>query len=277
MTDLTNVETHFAFGKNWASYARGVGVREIDEARKGLLRLLPAEAWPGRSFLDIGCGSGVHALAAASLGVSRIQAIDIDADSVSTTRAMLERAELRQPWDARVLSVFDADPATLGTFDIVYSWGVLHHTGAMWRAVENASRLVAPGGHFVVALYRSTYTDALWTAEKKLYAKASPAVQKAIRGVYIAAVRGAFLATGRNYREHERNYRSSRGMDLHHDIHDWLGGYPYETALAPEVEARLGALGFTAERVFARPKSVGVLGSGCDEYVYRRQPSGHRE
>jgi 2-polyprenyl-6-hydroxyphenyl methylase/3-demethylubiquinone-9 3-methyltransferase len=60
-------------------------------------------------------------------------------------------------------------------------------------------------------------------------------------------------------------------MDFSHDVHDWLGGYPYETALAAEVERKMTALGFKAERVFARPMSFGLLGSGCDEYVYRLQ------
>jgi hypothetical protein len=60
-------------------------------------------------------------------------------------------------------------------------------------------------------------------------------------------------------------------MDFYHDVHDWLGGYPYESALAPEVDDKLTGLGFKAERVFARPISIGIFCSGCDEYVYRLQ------
>ena len=82
-----------------------------------------------------------------------------------------------------------------------------------------------------------------------------------------AVFRLAKLATGSSFREYVAYYKSSRGMSFYHDIHDWLGGYPYETALAPEVEARLVGLGFKAERVFARPRGR----IGCDEYVYRAQ------
>ena len=263
-------DVRFAFGRNWASYAALVGEREIAEAEKGLLKLIPEPELRGRSFLDIGCGSGLHALAAARLGASRILAIDYDPDSVSTTKGLLERHDVGVPWQAERIDVFDLDPGQAGLFDIVYSWGVLHHTGDMWRAVDKAASCVAPGGLLAIALYRSTRMDAFWTWEKRRYAQASPGVQRAMRALYLAAHRVCCVVFGGNYRDMVANYRSARGMDFYHDVHDWLGGYPYETALAPEVEARMAALGFTAERVFALPMTRGVLGSGCDEYVYRR-------
>jgi ribosomal protein L11 methylase PrmA len=115
----TNDEGHFAFGKNWASYANLIGDAEIEEATKGLVKLIPAEQFESRSFIDIGCGSGLHALAAAKLGVSRILAVDVDPDSVRTTRAVLGRPGVMVPWRAEERSVFDLDPAREGTFDIV--------------------------------------------------------------------------------------------------------------------------------------------------------------
>ena len=274
MADLKNLETHFAFGKNWASYSALIDAPQIEEAKKGLLRLIPEEEFKGRSFLDIGCGAGLHALAAARLGVGRIHAIDIDPDSVSTSRDVLSRSNVAVPWRVEPLSVFDLDPARQGTFDIVYSWGVLHHTGNMWEAIGKAASMVAPDGLLVLALYRTTYLDSLWKLEKRLYARSPEFVQSILRAIYVAAFRLGKLATGASFREHVANYKSSRGMDFYHDVHDWLGGYPYETALAPEVASKLANLGFKAERVFARPISVGVFGSGCDEYVYRLAPKG---
>ena len=82
--NLKDVEAHFAFGKNWASYAALIAEPQLEEATKGLLKLVPADEFKGRSFLDIGCGSGLHALAASKFGVSRIMAVDIDSDSVAT-------------------------------------------------------------------------------------------------------------------------------------------------------------------------------------------------
>ena len=267
--NLKSVESHFAFGRNWASYAALIDEPRIEEATRGLLKLVHADQFKGRSFLDIGCGSGLHALAAYRLGVSRIMAVDIDPDSVATSRSVLAGSGARTPWRCESMSVFDLDPARHGTFDIVYSWGVLHHTGNMWEAIGKAASMVAPNGLLVIALYRRTRMDPFWKVEKRLYAHAPRAIQSLVRAGYVAAFRLATLVTGRSFRNYVANYNSSRGMDFYHDVHDWLGGYPYETALAPEVEIKLTKLGFEAERVFARPMSRGIFGSGCDEYVYR--------
>ena len=270
--DLRDASSHFAFGDNWASYAALIDDEAIAESKKGLLKLIPRKEFQGRSFIDIGCGSGLHALAAAELGVSRIMAVDIDPVSVETTKAVLAKRDVQIPWQAENVSVFDLDPVRLGTFDIVYSWGVLHHTGDMWEAVRNAAALAAPSGLFAFALYRSTTIDPLWKIEKHWYAHASPFSQKLAQKVYITAYSAAHRLTGRgSFRELVDNYRSARGMDFYHDVHDWLGGYPYEAALAPEIDKRMVSLGFKAERVFAQPMSTGLFGSGCDEYVYRRQ------
>jgi 2-polyprenyl-6-hydroxyphenyl methylase/3-demethylubiquinone-9 3-methyltransferase len=267
---LRDADSHFAFGKNWASFAPLIDAAAITEAQKGLLKLIPGEGFAGRSFLDIGCGSGLHALAAARLGVARILGLDIDADSVATTRGLLASHRLEIPWQAEQISVFDLDPARQGTFDIVYSWGVLHHTGDMWEAIRKASALVAPGGLFAFALYRTTSMDGFWKLEKRWYARASGPAQRLARAAYIAAYRLAHAAGRKGrFRDFVANYRSARGMDFLHDVHDWLGGYPYETALAPEVERQMKALGFRPERVFAQPKTRGLLGTACDEYVYR--------
>ena len=271
ISNLKDVSTHFAFGKNWASYSALIAEAQIEASKTALTKLIPAEEFKGKSFLDIGCGSGLHALAAADLGVNRIMAADIDPDSVATCRAVLSHNNIAAPWRAEVMSVFDLDAERQGTFDIVYSWGVLHHTGNMWEAVAKAASMVSPNGLLAIALYRKTYTDLFWKWEKRLYARAPKVIQSIIFAAYTAIFRLAMFARRANYREFLSNYKSLRGMDHRHDVHDWLGGYPYETALAPEVDAKLVALGFKAERVFARPISHGILGSGCDEYVYRRR------
>ena len=129
MSKLEDVESHFAFGENWAAYAAGIGDEEIREAEKGLLKLLDQHEVEGRSFCDIGCGSGLHSLAALRLGARDVQSIDIDKNSVETTRAVLNRHAENASWTVAEESVFNLDPVRHGTFDIVYSWGALHHTG----------------------------------------------------------------------------------------------------------------------------------------------------
>jgi 2-polyprenyl-6-hydroxyphenyl methylase/3-demethylubiquinone-9 3-methyltransferase len=267
--NLKNVESHFAFGKNWASYSALISKAHVDAAKIGLIKLIPQDELKGRSFLDIGCGAGVPSLAAAELGVSRIMAVDIDPDCVATARTILSQQCRDVPWQVEQVSIFELDPKRHGTFDIVYSWGVLHHTGSMWEAVNKAAEMVNPEGLLVIALYRSTALDTIWRLEKRMYSRSPKSIQRLIRACYLGAFRLGLFATKRSFKEYQENYKTKRGADLHHDVHDWLGGYPYETALAPEVKSRLSALGFKAERVFARPRSIGIFGSGCDEYVYR--------
>lgn len=256
----------FQFGRNWASYSRLIGEPEIEEAVAGLARLIPASDLAGKTFLDIGSGSGLHAVAAARMGVTRILAIDLDANSTQTTRDTLGRFGKAVPWSAEVRSVLDMTPGADGTFDVVYSWGVLHHTGAMIAAIERAAALVAPSGVFAFALYRRTRLDGFWVREKRWYINASPTAQQLARGLYTGGYWIASALTG-------RKSRMGRGMEYWHDLHDWMGGYPYESILADEVEALMQGLGFVRERVFARPRELGLFGSGCDEYVYRRRPS----
>ena len=86
---LTELSSHFSFGENWASYAELIDEPAIVEAERGLVRLVGADGIRGRTFLDLGCGSGLHALAALRLGATRVDAIDIDPVAAKTAQAVL--------------------------------------------------------------------------------------------------------------------------------------------------------------------------------------------
>lgn len=267
---LSAARTHFRFGDNWASYASLIDEPSIDAAQDGLVKLFEPGEIRGKTFLDIGCGSGVHAAAATRLGVARVLAIDSDAQSIATTKAVLAKFAGGAQWSAAERSVFELDPKIDGVFDVVYSWGVLHHTGDMRSAIQKACAMARPGGLIALALYRTTTLDQFWTWEKQWYNAASAAAQKRARNAYFALLRLGLAAKGRSLRAYSESYRSRRGMDLVHDVHDWLGGYPYESILATQVDNIMQAAGFRKLRIFARRKAVGLFGSGCDEYVYRR-------
>ncbi len=269
-SDLKGVESHFTFGENWADFAEYLDEAGIAEAEKGLLKLIERGDLEGRTFLDIGCGSGVHSLAALRMGAARVLAVDIDPVSIATTKSVLGKFAPSGNWRVEEVSVFDLDPKAIGHFDIVYSWGVLHHTGELDRAVLQAAIMVGHGGLLALALYRRTTLDPFWLWEKRWYMQASPRAQQRARAAYLYALRLGLLLSGRSYRDYVRNYRSRRGMSLEHDIHDWLGGYPYEPIGEAEVEMRMQDLGFKAVKITARPANLGLLGSGCDEFVYRR-------
>jgi SAM-dependent methyltransferase len=263
-------DDRFAFGENWKSFLAELDETRIAEAEKSLQWLLGRQHFDGLRFLDIGSGSGLSSLAARRLGAA-LHSFDYDAQSVECTKVLRERFF---PGDANWIvergSALDADfLGTLGRFDVVYSWGVLHHTGAMREAIKNASRLVAPGGMFVFALYRKTRLCWFWTMEKRWYCNTSARAQAVASGIYVGLMRLAFRLLGRNFSAHVADYRSKRGMNYIHDVHDWLGGYPYESIRPADVAKDMGRLGFAHVRSKVQPYSTGLFGSGCDEFVYR--------
>lgn len=265
--DLLDVSTHFRFGENWAQYSKLVDDRRIADATDSVRRLVGDLA--GKSFLDVGSGSGLFSLGALRLGAKEVLALDIDEDSVATTRKQLSK-EPSTNWSAERISVFDLPNKVRKKFDVVYSWGVLHHTGAMWRAVDTASRMVKPGGLFAISLYEKTPFCPAWRQEKRLYRKLPKPVQALFRGVYLTAWGAGLMVKGHNPRRRLRE-GNERGMDVVRDIHDWMGGYPYESASPAEVLPFMKERGFEhVETVPFRPPLRGLFGSGCTEYVFRK-------
>lgn len=271
---LSDLSSHFRFGENWKSFIGLINEAEIADAMHGLQKLIPDSDIRGKRFLDIGCGSGLSMLAALRLGADDVVGIDIDPDSVDAARSLFSKFSKfasGQSWDARLCSVFEMDPAALGAFDVVYSWGVLHHTGDLWRAFAKAASFVRPGGLFVVALYHRTPLCGFWRIEKRFYSQAPNWQQRIVRGVYKAAFLLRVVARGHSPGRFIEEYKRRRGMDWNHDVHDWLGGYPYESTLPLELAKHLEECGLVPEQVFEnRGGTQGFLGTGCDEYVARR-------
>jgi 2-polyprenyl-3-methyl-5-hydroxy-6-metoxy-1,4-benzoquinol methylase len=267
----TAQDERFRFGENWQSFLQTVDDKEIRLAEDSMRKLLQRETLGGLRFLDIGCGSGLFSLSARNLGAT-VHSFDFDAQAVEcarTLKAKYWQADLQ--WTIEQGSILDdAQVERLGVFDIVYAWGVLHHTGEMRRAIRNAAALIAPDGALAIALYRKTALCRLWTAEKRWYAKASPSAQRVARSIYVAAMRAAFLVKFRDFRQYVDNYESVRGMDYYHDVHDWMGGYPYESISPDELLSLAAELSLTCVRSNCHAPGVGLFGSGCDEYVLQK-------
>jgi SAM-dependent methyltransferase len=273
MTSTTDIAAgRFSFGANWSDYADRITDARIAEAEQSLVKLLGRARLDGLRFLDIGCGSGLFSLAARRLG-ARVHSFDFDHDSVACSRHVRDKFwPSDSGWTIEPGSVLDrAYLERLGQFDVVYAWGVLHHTGDMWTAIDNACQRVAPGGAMVIALYRRTRTCGFWTAEKRFYASASPITQAAIRIPYQAAYLLRIALSGKNPAAFVRDYSCNRGMTFRNDTHDWLGGYPYESTTPDEVVPFLTERGFRAEPLPTLDAGWGFFGTHCDEYVFRRR------
>jgi 2-polyprenyl-3-methyl-5-hydroxy-6-metoxy-1,4-benzoquinol methylase len=232
----------FAFGKNWRRFLSLLDDERIAEAEKSLCAMLGVEDLRGKSWLDVGSGSGLFSLAAMKLGASRVYSFDYDPQSVTCTQELRRRYFASATnWIVERGDVLDKNYlAGLGSFDVVYSWGVLHHTGNMWQALENVSAMVGPEGKLFIALYNDEgRRSKFWRAIKKRYSA------RLLWRVPVIAVFGSdILLRGfikdvfllrKNPLRRFREYKKLRGMSYFVDILDWLGGYPFEVAKAESV------------------------------------------
>lgn len=266
----------FEFGSNWARFLNVLDDERIASAERALKDMLQVERLDGLSFLDIGSGSGLSSLAARRLG-ARVHSFDYDPQSVACTSELRRRYFPSDPdWVVERGSVLDADKIRgLGAFNIVYSWGVLHHTGEMWRALDHAAIPVAPGGRLFIAIYNDTGTQSRrWHRIKQMYnelprpARVPFAVAVTLPGE-IKALAGATLRRRPgDYVRLWTDYRSRRGMNRWYDILDWVGGYPYEFATPDEIFDFYRDRGFTLSKM-----KCGGVGLGCNEFVFERKPS----
>ena len=266
----------FEFGDNWRRFLSVLNEERIVEAERSLRSMLGVEDLHGCSFLDIGCGSGLFSLAAVRLGAERVHSLDFDAASVGCALELRRRYGADAAWTIEQGSVLDDDyVAGLGRFDVVYSWGVLHHTGDMPRALANAARPVGEGGRLFISIYNDQGARSrVWRAIKRRYNAVPPRLQRSYAAAVMAPRELLSLgyATARlrpgDYVRSWTQYRRTRGMSRWHDIVDWVGGYPFEVARPEEIFAFYRDRGFELERL----RTCGG-GLGCNEFVFARRPS----
>jgi 2-polyprenyl-3-methyl-5-hydroxy-6-metoxy-1,4-benzoquinol methylase len=261
----------FEFGRNWTRFLSGVNDQHIAAAEGYLRSMLRVDDLVGKSFLDIGSGSGLSSLAARRLG-ARVHSFDYDPRSVACTRELRRRFfRTDASWSVDEGSALDrAYLESLGQFDVVYSWGVLHHTGAMWTALDHAAIPVRTGGTLFIAIYNDQGgLSRRWRAVKKLYCS-SPLGKATVCAIAIPWFAGRRFVIdclkGDNPAMFYRKYKERRGMSPLHDWFDWLGGYPFEVARPEQIFRFYRDKGFA----LANLTTKGAL-AGCNEFIFVRE------
>ncbi len=258
----------FEFGANWQRFLAALNEESIASAEQSLRASLQLSSLRGLAFLDVGSGSGLFSLAARRMG-ARVHSLDYDPRSVACALELRRRYFPDDPqWSIEQGSALDREYlSSLGQFDIVYSWGVLHHTGSMWQALENVVPLVRDGGRLFISIYNDQGgASRRWTSVKKLYNKLPPPLRFTVlwpSAVYLWTpivlrdlLRGRPLALW-------TNYRNQRGMTPWRDLVDWVGGYPFEVASPEAIFNFYHPRGFQLKGLTTRGG-----GLGCNEFVF---------
>ena len=262
----------FEFGKNWESFLGKLNNERISISQSSLSGMLEETSLSGKSFLDVGSGSGLSSLAAKNLGAN-VTSFDFDESSVWCTSELKNRYySSDKSWTIMQGSALDSEfLLELGRFDIVYSWGVLHHTGKMWAAIDNCLHLVKDDGKFFIAIYNDQGIKShFWWIVKWLYNKLPRILRKPF--AYTAGFFVQFLMLLKYTLKLKPmvvlgpifDYKQSRGMSMLSDIVDWYGGFPYEFSTYEYLVDYIQSKGFTLQK----GKEASSL--GCHELVFKK-------
>jgi len=257
----------FEFGKNWQSFLNNHFSNEVLEASKlKLADFLKVDTLADKTFVDFGSGSGLHSLAALELGAKVVMSVDYDKVAVECAERLKANSPYKENWQVHQGSLLDSSFISgLGQFDIVYCWGVAHHTGNMWQALENISKNIKKGGVIFVAIYNNVegkLGSRMWWQIKHFYNKSPFIVKKIMEYIYISYNFLILLVHLKNPFNVMPSYKTKRGMAWSTDLVDWLGGYPYEYASVREI------FDFYKQRSFELQNIKTTNYIGCNQFLF---------
>jgi len=252
----------FAFGANWIRFQRLLSPEKIAAAEASLCEMLRVQDLTGTHFLDVGCGSGLFSLAARRLGAT-VFSFDYDPDSVLCCKMLRDEYLPNDPqWIIQQGSVLDGDfLKTLPRFDVVYSWGVLHHSGDLWRGLSNVCALVSSSGKLFIAIYNDEdLCSRYWLMVKRCYVR-----RRWMRWPLIGVHAIYPFLPSQIYRALTGRLNKERGMSAWYDLIDWVGGYPFEVASVRDLFEFYHSRGFRLDNIRTTNRS------GCNEMVFLKE------
>ncbi|MBU4134098.1 class I SAM-dependent methyltransferase [bacterium] len=262
---------NFDFGANWGKFIRDINEETVNTAVESLQKSLSLNSFKGMRFLDIGCGSGLFSLAAMKLNAADVLSFDYSEKSVNAANVLKDKYfKDSVNWKILQASVLDKQfLQTLGLFDIVYSWGVLHHTGDMEQALGNAALPVKNNGLLFIAIYNDQGSvSRRWTGIKKIY-NVLPGFLQTLYVLMIMSLFELKHAMAMLLQIKNPFYRlkggQKRGMRVFRDWVDWIGGYPFEVAKPEEIFNFYHNRGFSLEYL----KTCGG-GMGNNEFIFKK-------
>lgn len=277
----------FWFGRNWKNYVKNVvDEKVLSEAMLSLVKYVPdgmneRNFYFGKVFIDVGCGSGLFSLSALKLGCKEVISFDIQDESLEAVNLLKAKFNYLLPpnysWSVFKGDILDENIVQIfkEKGDIVYSWGVLHHTGDMYKAISNCCQLVKKGGYLIIAIYNHGATSPAWEKIKRFYNK-HKSLQKFLGFLY-----ALYVCIGYMIRRRTFNLYRERGMHVFYDAIDWIGGYPYEYACFDEIKNYVENLGFKLVKAptilpCEKNKKINIFeilrakNIGCNEFVFQK-------
>ena len=257
----------FEFGKNWSKFIETkFNEDRVKSAIDVFCEFTGLSDLSGKSFIDVGCGSGLHSLAASRMNARSIYSFDFDPHAVAVSKLLRQREAIKSEWQIEQGSILDdVFVQKIKRYDFVYSWGVLHHTGAVWKAISNTCNLVNDYGDLYLALYSldvQPHAD-FWLDIKQKYVNSGKLNRFYLEQWYLYKFvynsKPVLYLRGRLVKGPKRE----RGMDLLTDVRDWLGGWPMEFVYDQDVIEFVGQSGFSLTNI--------NKGKACTEFLFRRK------
>ncbi|MGB3197193.1 MAG: class I SAM-dependent methyltransferase [Saprospiraceae bacterium] len=261
----------FGFGDNWIDYLATIDEAKIEASRRRLKQIVNIEL-KGKSFIDIGCGSGVHSLSAVKEGAI-VSSFDFDENSVLAAKKLRSLQNVsNELWQIEKGDVLSKEYLEkYKKFDIVYSWGVLHHTGHMWQAIENAAEIVSQNGYLCIAIYNDQgWKSKFWWYVKYIYNSLPQKINKiyayflGMFFIFLNILKYTLLLKPMVAIGPLLNYKADRGMNILNDLVDWYGGFPFEYASIDDLEKYLRSKGFEMVNV------ISTNSLGCNEMLFHK-------